>query len=128
MDAWKGKLMATLTIPDLDDELRAQLRVRAARHGRSMEAGQRAHPPQRAGLLDAMVVEDFDHCVVSFDVTAAVHYADIAVRCERAGRPISAADAQIEAICRSHDAVLATRNTSDFTDAGIIVVNPWTDD
>jgi plasmid stability protein len=30
--------MATLTIRDLDDELRAQLRVRAARHGRSMEA------------------------------------------------------------------------------------------
>ena len=30
--------MATLTIRDLDDELRASLRVRAARHGRSMEA------------------------------------------------------------------------------------------
>ena len=34
--------MATLTIRDLDDELRAQLRVRAARHGRSMEAEVRA--------------------------------------------------------------------------------------
>lgn len=30
--------MATITIRDLDDELRANLRVRAARHGRSMEA------------------------------------------------------------------------------------------
>ena len=30
--------MATLTIRDLDDDLRANLRVRAARHGRSMEA------------------------------------------------------------------------------------------
>lgn len=30
--------MATLTIRDLDDELRARLRIRAARHGRSMEA------------------------------------------------------------------------------------------
>ena len=30
--------MATLTIRDLDEELRASLRVRAARHGRSMEA------------------------------------------------------------------------------------------
>lgn len=30
--------MATLTIRDLDEELRANLRVRAARHGRSMEA------------------------------------------------------------------------------------------
>ena len=30
--------MATLTIRDLDEELRARLRVRAAQHGRSMEA------------------------------------------------------------------------------------------
>ena len=80
-----------------------------------------------AGLVEEMVVEDFEHRVVSFDETAAAHYADIAVRRERTGRPISTADAQIAAICRSHDAVLATRNTSDFTDTGIVVVNPWTD-
>ena len=30
--------MATLTIRDLEEELRARLRVRAAQHGRSMEA------------------------------------------------------------------------------------------
>lgn len=30
--------MATLTIRDLDDEIRDKLRVRAAEHGRSMEA------------------------------------------------------------------------------------------
>ena len=34
--------MATLTIRDLDDDLRAQLRIRAAQHGRSMEAEVRA--------------------------------------------------------------------------------------
>ncbi len=34
--------MATLTIRDLDDELRARLRVRAAEQGRSMEAEVRA--------------------------------------------------------------------------------------
>jgi len=34
--------VATLTIRDLDEELRAQLRVRAAGHGRSMEAEVRA--------------------------------------------------------------------------------------
>ncbi len=34
--------MATLTIRDLDDELKAQLRIRAAEHGRSMEAEVRA--------------------------------------------------------------------------------------
>ena len=34
--------MATITVRELDDELRARLRVRAAEHGRSMEAEVRA--------------------------------------------------------------------------------------
>ena len=34
--------MATLTIRDVDEELKARLRVRAAEHGRSMEAEVRA--------------------------------------------------------------------------------------
>jgi plasmid stability protein len=34
--------MATLVIRDLDDEVKARLRVQAAEHGRSMEAEARA--------------------------------------------------------------------------------------
>lgn len=34
--------MATLTIRDFDDDLKAELRVRAAEHGRSMEGEVRA--------------------------------------------------------------------------------------
>ncbi len=34
--------MATLTIRNLDDEVREKLRIRAAQHGRSMEAEVRA--------------------------------------------------------------------------------------
>lgn len=34
--------MATLTIRDFDDDLKAELRIRAAEHGRSMEAEVRA--------------------------------------------------------------------------------------
>ena len=76
-------------------------------------------------LVESMVNEDFEGRVVSFDDIAAAHYADIAVRRERAGRPTTTIDAQIAATCRSHGAVLATRNVDDFEDAGIIVVNPW---
>ena len=76
--------------------------------------------------VEAMISDEFDHRVVAFDETAAAHYADIVVRRERSGRPISAADAQIAATCRSHGAALATRNTDDFTDTGIAVVDPWT--
>lgn len=50
--------MATLTIRDIGDDLRTQLRVRAAQHGRSMEAEvreilrqavTRPEPPTRLG-------------------------------------------------------------------------------
>ena len=48
----------------------------------------------------------------------------VAVR-SGAGRPIAAMDAQIAAICRSHEATLATRNTRDFTGLDIDLVDPW---
>ena len=78
-----------------------------------------------AVALDAMIVEDFDHRIAAFDEPAAAHYADIVVVRERNGRPISAADAQIAATCRSHGALLATRNVDDFADTGITIANPW---
>lgn len=73
-----------------------------------------------------MLIKEFGHRVVPFDESAAAHYADIVVRRERAGRPISTADAQIAATCRSHGATLATRNIDDFADTGIAIVDPWT--
>lgn len=62
---------------------------------------------------------------MAFDDVAARHYADIAAGPERAGRPISMADAQIAAICRSHAAIVATLNTGDFAGTGVAVLNPW---
>ena len=78
-------------------------------------------------LFDEMVAEDFEHRVLAFDAVAAAHYADLVVERERIGPPISMADAQIAAICRSHDATVATRNVDDFADVGVDIVNPWTD-
>lgn len=56
---------------------------------------------------------------------AAEHYAALVAEAERAGRPISVADAQIAAICRKLNATLATRKTKDFTSTGISLVEPW---
>jgi toxin FitB len=78
-----------------------------------------------AVALDAMVRDDLDHRVAPFDAIAASHFADIVIGRERSGRPVSAADAQIAAICRSHGAVLATRNVADFDATGVEIVNPW---
>ena len=88
-------------------------------------------PPGRrrnelAEVVGEMLREDFERRLLAFDGVAAVHYADIVVERERIGRPISMADAQIAAICRSHDATVATRNVDDFADVGVDIVNPWT--
>jgi predicted nucleic acid-binding protein len=44
---------------------------------------------------------------------------------ERLGLAIGAADAQIAAICRSRTADLATRNTEDFVQTGVNLIDPW---
>ena len=63
--------------------------------------------------------------VLSFDIDAAMIYAEIAAGRRRIGNPISQIDAQIAAVARSRGAQLATRNVPDFVDCGIVVVNPW---
>jgi predicted nucleic acid-binding protein len=72
-----------------------------------------------------LIEDDFDGRVEPFDATAAAHYAALVSDRERAGRPISAADAQIAAICRKLRATLATRNTDRFEATGIDLINPW---
>jgi toxin FitB len=83
---------------------------------------------RKAGLTEAireMLDGPLRDGVLAFDRAAASHYAEIVAARERAGRPISIADAQIAAICRSRGATLGTRNVRDFDAVGIAVVNPW---
>jgi plasmid stability protein len=51
--------MATLTIRNLPDEVRAQLRVRAARNGRSVEAEARAVLSAAIGAKPSMSKEEY---------------------------------------------------------------------
>jgi predicted nucleic acid-binding protein len=78
-----------------------------------------------AAAVDGLLDDDFQGRVLSFGQPAARRYADIVSHRERLGRPIGVADAQIAAICRAVDATLATRNTDDFEETGIELVNPW---
>ena len=78
-----------------------------------------------AAAVDGLLDDDFQGRVLSFGEPAARRYADIVSHRERLGRPIGVADAQIAAICRAVDATLATRNTDDFEETGIELVNPW---
>lgn len=63
--------------------------------------------------------------VLSFDQEAAHAFGAVMAGRDRAGQPLGTADAQIAAICRVHDATLATRNVRDFVGTGVAVVDPW---
>jgi predicted nucleic acid-binding protein len=75
--------------------------------------------------VEGLLTEDFEDQILPFDAPAATHYAEIVASRERAGSPISMADAQIAAICRNWSVGLATRNVDDFVDTGVNAVNPW---
>jgi predicted nucleic acid-binding protein len=74
-----------------------------------------------ANILDAGL---HDRCL-AFDQPAAHAYGEIVPQRFTLGRPISIPDGQIAAIARSVGATLATRNTKDFVDIEIDLVNPW---
>lgn len=76
-------------------------------------------------VIHGILTEDFRGRVLPFDEGSSVQYADIVANRERIGRPIGVADAQIASICRDVGAALATRNTTDFEETGVELVNPW---
>lgn len=72
------------------------------------------------------LVSQYERTIVRYDVAAARTTARILVEAERAGRPMSLADAQIAGCAVASGAVLATRNVADFaTVAGLAVVDPF---
>lgn len=82
---------------------------------------------RRRDLLAAAeeVFGGFAARVLPFDASAAAHYAGLVVARERTGTPISGSDAQIASICRAHGAQLANRNTADFAELGLELIDPW---
>lgn len=76
-------------------------------------------------MVEGILTEDFHGRVLPFDERSSVQYADIVTGRERIGRPIGVADAQIAAVCRDLNAILATRTTADFEETGIELINPW---
>ena len=75
--------------------------------------------------IQAMFEEDFAGRILPFDEQASCAYAQIAAGRRDLGRPISQFDCQIAAIAAVRGAAVATRNTNDFADCGIEVLDPW---
>lgn len=72
------------------------------------------------GLIDQFVGR-----ILSFDILAARHYADLAVKARAAGKGFPTPDGYIAAIAAAHGFAVASRDTSAFHAAGLTVINPW---
>lgn len=89
----------------------------------------RLRPGRRREALHAAVLsilsERFRDRVLPFDEPAAVEYAVVRRRQERAGRPAGDLDTMIAAVARAHGASVVTRNIRHFADLVVEVVDPW---
>jgi predicted nucleic acid-binding protein len=86
------------------------------------------HGKRRAALLagaERMFGKVLTGRILPFDEAAARAFPEIVIRRRAQGKPIADLDAQIAAIARSRNALLATRNTADFEGCGVRLVNPW---
>ena len=77
--------------------------------------------------LERMLRTGFANRILPFDSPAASAYAETAAARRAVGRPTPEADCQIAAIACSRGMAVVTRNVRDFADAGIDVIDPWTD-
>jgi predicted nucleic acid-binding protein len=91
--------------------------------------GVRALPTghRRDGLIAAaeQLFTVYSDRVLPYDEPAARHFAAMRESRRAAGRPLSVEDGMIAAICRRGGHALATRNTKDFVDLGIELIDPW---
>ncbi|MFN0303014.1 MAG: type II toxin-antitoxin system VapC family toxin [Burkholderiales bacterium] len=88
-----------------------------------LPAGKRRSAVEAAART--MFQEEFDGRILPFGSDAAQPYASLATQRRRAGRPLSAFDAQIAAIAQSIGAQIATRNVADFAGCAVKIINPW---
>lgn len=78
--------------------------------------------------LTAQMLPLFEGRILPFDTVAAQAFADVNAHAIASGNPLSFADCAIAAIASAHGFMLATRNTRDFRDTGIEILNPWVSD
>ena len=95
-----------------------------ARYGLALLA-----PGQRKNLLqerfDQLVQDALENRVLQFDADAATQAAQLAAERKARGRPVDMRDTFIAGIALAKRATLAIRNTRQFDDLSVRVVNPW---
>ena len=88
-----------------------------------LEAGRRRELLKVA--VDRLEAEGYRDRILPLDSAAAAEFGRLAVKRERVGRRMQTMDTLIAAIAITNRAALATRDTKDFADLGLDVINPF---
>jgi predicted nucleic acid-binding protein len=75
--------------------------------------------------FEQFVAQAFEERVLAFTTPAAHAYAEIMGYRKETGHTMSMPDGQIAAIALAHGFAVATRNTRDFKDCGLELINPF---
>ena len=67
----------------------------------------------------------FEHRIMPIDFDTAKIWSQLVARLHGNGRNIKSPDAWIAATAVQHELQLATRNIRDFSETGIVLINPW---
>ncbi|TWB41913.1 type II toxin-antitoxin system VapC family toxin [Nitrospirillum pindoramense] len=77
-----------------------------------------------AQTLDGLLAL-FEGRVLSFDVSAACHYATLAAADRKRGLGFPTPDGYIAAVAVSRGFIVASRDTAPYEAGGVKVINPW---
>lgn len=75
--------------------------------------------------FEMLLADGYRGRILFFDTDAAIHFGHIRAGRDRLGRPIDPIDAMIAAIALANRMPLVTRNTNDFLDIGLDLINPF---
>ena len=75
--------------------------------------------------LETDLLVRFEGRIIEITAGTMLAWGELVGRLEQEGKPIGAIDSLIAATALHGQYVLATRNTDDFKNTGVTVVNPW---
>lgn len=90
-----------------------------------LESGRRKQ--QLSSAFEQVLVDDLQGRVLPFDEASGREAGRLAAERQRLGRTVDFRDTQIAGIVLARRGMLATRNLRHFQDAGLTLIDPWSD-